>query len=249
MLVAPSDVVADRRVLLVVAAVIGAVQREVAQGGELALDSVQPGRVGRQEHQLYSIGGTPFPHLTTLMDRVVIQDQVQRLAGPASSQRLEERQELGPAFAVADPVVQLAAAQVQGAEHMPHTLGPVVGRPQPLGPPASEPAAAWPRLQIQRTELVDADHPSVGGWMVIEVEDPVHLLGELGIVAGLPFFGGLPRHPAGFQDIRRSVSRLMSAISLARNTSASFDRLHTENGQPRSRGQHRANWQIRSRIA
>ena len=40
--------------------------------------------------------------------------------------------------------------------------------------------------------------------------------------------------------IFRSVSRLMSAIWLMRNTSRSFDRLQVENGHPRSRGQHRA---------
>ncbi|MFF7944868.1 hypothetical protein ACFZC5_34715 [Nocardia gamkensis] len=34
----------------------------------------------------------------------------------------------------------------------------------------------------------------------------------------------------------RSVSRLMSVIALSRNTSTSFDGLHVENGQPRSRG-------------
>src|SRR5690606_25992481 len=46
-LVAPSDVGADSCVLLCVGAVVGAGQGEVAYGGELGFDPVQPGGVGR----------------------------------------------------------------------------------------------------------------------------------------------------------------------------------------------------------
>ncbi|WP_083873088.1 IS3 family transposase [Nocardia testacea] len=49
--------------------------------------------------------------------------------------------------------------------------------------------------------------------------------------------------------IVRSVSRLISAILLVTSMSRSFDRLHVENGRPRSRGQHRAMQAIRSRVA
>jgi hypothetical protein len=41
-LIVPADVVTDRDVLLSVGAVVGAVEREVAQGGEFGLDPVQP---------------------------------------------------------------------------------------------------------------------------------------------------------------------------------------------------------------
>src|SRR4051812_21075218 len=54
--VAPADVSGDGVALLVVAAVIGAVERVVAQGSELGLDPVQPRRVGRDEHQLDVVG-------------------------------------------------------------------------------------------------------------------------------------------------------------------------------------------------
>jgi hypothetical protein len=43
--VAPGDVAADRAALVGVGGVVGAVQREVAQAGELRLDAVQPAGV------------------------------------------------------------------------------------------------------------------------------------------------------------------------------------------------------------
>jgi hypothetical protein len=45
--IAPARVSGDGVALLFVGAVVGAVEREVAQGGELRLDPVQPGGVDR----------------------------------------------------------------------------------------------------------------------------------------------------------------------------------------------------------
>jgi hypothetical protein len=36
--------------------------------------------------------------------------------------------------------------------------------------------------------------------VVVEVQDPAHLRGEVGVGAGLPGLGGLPRHSAFVQD-------------------------------------------------
>lgn len=57
----------DRGVLLVVAAVVGAVEGEAAQGGELGLDPVQPRAVGRQEDQLGVVGRGSGPHTGVLV--------------------------------------------------------------------------------------------------------------------------------------------------------------------------------------
>src|SRR4051794_32630635 len=57
--VAPAQVVGDGGALFGVAGVVGAVQGEVAQRGELGLDPVQPRGVGRQEHQLDVVLGGP----------------------------------------------------------------------------------------------------------------------------------------------------------------------------------------------
>ena len=50
--VPPGDVAADHAGLLAVGVVVGAVEREVAQGGELGLDPVEPGAVERDVGQL-----------------------------------------------------------------------------------------------------------------------------------------------------------------------------------------------------
>lgn len=247
-LVTPADVGADRVVLLAVAAVVGAAECEVPQRGELALDAVQPGRVGRQEHQFHVVADAPFPHLAAFVDRIVVCDRIQPLTWPPSAQGLEEGQELCPAFAVADAVVKLPGTKIQRTEHVPHALDAVVGRTQPFRCSPTKPAAPGAGLQVQRPELVHADHAPVGRRIVVQVEHPLQLLAELGFVAGFPGLGGLPRHPHGAQDLPQ-CSLLMSAISLCRNTSTSFDKLHVENCQPRSRGQHRAMEQIRSRVA
>ena len=64
--VSPDDVSTDHAALLLVAGVIGAVEREVAQRGELCLDAVQPRGVRRRRgvlaaalsvHELAAFGG------------------------------------------------------------------------------------------------------------------------------------------------------------------------------------------------
>lgn len=51
----------------------------------------------------------------------------------------------------------------------------VVGRPQPARPAAELPGLAFAREQVHQAELIDADHPTVGGRVVIQVEDAAHL--------------------------------------------------------------------------
>ncbi len=93
----PAEVVTDRGVLLGVGAVVGAVEGEVAQGGELGFDPVQPRAVGRQEHQLDVVGLAPGPDGGVFVRREVVQNQMQRLAGPAAAQAFEEVEELARA--------------------------------------------------------------------------------------------------------------------------------------------------------
>src|SRR3569833_3443263 len=45
--VSPADVAADHAALFLVGGVVGAVEGEVAQGGELGFEAVEPGAVGR----------------------------------------------------------------------------------------------------------------------------------------------------------------------------------------------------------
>jgi hypothetical protein len=92
--VVPAHVGGDRVALLGVSAVIGAVEREVAQGGEFGFDPVQPGSVHREEHQLHVMGGGPAGDLGMLVRGEAVQHQVELLSRPALAQQLEESREL-----------------------------------------------------------------------------------------------------------------------------------------------------------
>src|SRR5947209_5455582 len=58
--VPPGDVAADHAGLLLVGAVVGAVEGEVAKRGELGLDSVEPGAVERDVGQFDVVRGGPL---------------------------------------------------------------------------------------------------------------------------------------------------------------------------------------------
>lgn len=80
-LVPPPDVVADGLALIGVGSVVGAVERGLAQGGGLGLDSVQPGGVGRQEHRLDVVGRAPGEDFVSLVWAEVVDDQVEAAFG------------------------------------------------------------------------------------------------------------------------------------------------------------------------
>jgi len=81
---------------------VGAVEREISQRGELGFDPVQPGTVGRQEHELDGVGLAPSAGCRVFVRREVVQDQMQGLPWPAASQTFEEGEELTRSFPVAD---------------------------------------------------------------------------------------------------------------------------------------------------
>ncbi|MDH6142396.1 hypothetical protein P3T35_004418 [Kitasatospora sp. GP30] len=113
---------------------------------------------------------------------------------------LEQAEELAPPFPLADPVVDLAGGQVEGGEHVHHTVVPVVRGPQPTRRTRGPPGLALAGLEVERTEFVHADHPTVGGWRVVELQDPVHLGDEGRVSGGLPRRCRLPGHLALAQD-------------------------------------------------
>jgi hypothetical protein len=198
--VVPADVSGDGGVLFVVTAMVGAVEREVTQGRELGLDPVQPGAVGRQEDQLDVVVDRPGADVCVFVRGEVVQHHIQLLPGPTGAQPLEEVEELPPALARADAVVQLAGGQIEGGEHVPHAARAVVGGPQPARTPHRPPRFALAGHQVQRPELIDAYHPPVSGRSVVQRQDAVHLGDELRVGGRLPGSGGLPGDLALAQD-------------------------------------------------
>ena len=115
---------------------------------------------------------------------VVVADQIQLPDRDAAAELFAEVEELRPALTVAEPVEHLARRQIQSGEHLPDTGAAVVGGTLPSGLTAPEPAVTRSGLQVERPELVHAEHSAIGGWMVVEVQDAGHLGGEVRVAAG-----------------------------------------------------------------
>ncbi len=145
MAVSPDDVAADHAALFLVAGVVGTVESEVAQGGELGLDAVEPGTVGRGVGDLDVVRRGPGADSLALLGgqvrgEVVTDDRDTDLGRVEGSQVAAELQELGALLDRLDVAVELVPGQVQGGEQVPYSAVAVVGRP----PPAAG-FAAWVR--------------------------------------------------------------------------------------------------------
>jgi hypothetical protein len=84
-LVVPAEVAGDRGLLGGVAGVVAAVEGEVADRGELGLDPVQPGRVGRGVDEVDVVVSTPVGDLGLGVGAVVVADQVELADREASA--------------------------------------------------------------------------------------------------------------------------------------------------------------------
>lgn len=80
----------------------------------------------------------------------------------ATPELADEVEEFHPVFAVTETVEHLPAGQVKGAEHLPNPGLAGVGGASPDWRSSPVPAAAGRVLQAQRSELVHADHSTVG---------------------------------------------------------------------------------------
>jgi hypothetical protein len=183
------------------AGVVAAVEGEVPDRGELALDPVQSRGVGGRVDHLDVVIGAPGPDLGLAVRSVVVADQVELPGQEAAAELFAEVEELRPAFAVTEPVEHLPGSEVERGEHVSHPAGAGVGGPQPGRAAAGEPAATRAGLQVQRPELIDTDHPSVGGRVAVEVEDAGLLGHEVRVFAGFPGLRRLPRRALLAQDL------------------------------------------------
>src|SRR5450756_1300400 len=183
--VVPAQVRPDRGVLVSTALIVGAVEDERAKGPELALNEVQPARIGRGEDELDVVFGDPRLQLGLLVRAEVVEDDDQVLA-EASPERTQKLPDLAPGLAVVEMTVQRAGGRVVGGHELAHAGRPRVRRPEAGRLRERMPAAAESGLQVQGAELIEAEHPGTDRWMGVQVEDPVLLRLELGVGGGLP---------------------------------------------------------------
>ncbi|MEV4574771.1 hypothetical protein AB0K16_16085 [Nonomuraea jabiensis] len=159
MLVPPQDVTADHAAPLFAGGVVGAVQGEVAQGGELGLDAVETGSVGRRVGEFDVVRRGPAAAAAVLL-RGQVRGEVVEHERDADLRRVEtaqiaaEFQELGPVLPRLDVAVEFAFAQVVGGEQVSDPVraerGGILG--QIVGLPFSG-VASWPMGGRRRVGL------------------------------------------------------------------------------------------------
>lgn len=114
--IAPGDVAPDHAGLFDVAGVVSAVEGEVAQRGELRLDAVQPGRVGRHVGELGVVRRRPVTNPGVGLGGQVRTEVVQHDRDPhvrrvQATQVAGEGEELGAPFAGLDVPVEPVGGQ------------------------------------------------------------------------------------------------------------------------------------------
>ena len=104
-----------------------------------------------------------------------------------------ELDELDPGLALLDVAVEPVATDVVGGDEVADAVGALVGRADPLRLRAGRPAfPAGLGLEVQRPELVQADHDCLPGFREgVELDDPVTLSLEVGVVRAFPAPHGL----------------------------------------------------------
>jgi len=123
--VVPGEVGEDRGVLLGMGSIVGAVERERAERLEVALDEVEPARVGGREHELDAVLCRPRPELGLAVRAPVVEgdDEVLAEAGPDVLQQLLR---LLPRLVVAEVADHRAVRRVVGGEQVANAAASVV---------------------------------------------------------------------------------------------------------------------------
>lgn len=200
--VSPSQVLLDGRLLLLVALIISIVQGELAHGGEVGLDAIEPGRAGRRPVELDVVGRGVSEHFGFVMKAGVVQHDVQRASvAIAATHPLQEAEERLPVFLFGEPAVQRVAVQVVHAEHVSHAAGAPVGRTQSIDVTGARVVFAVSRQQVQRAELVDAQAHALAWTAAIESLEFAVFWPELRVFRILPRLGVPPFDLVSPQDL------------------------------------------------
>lgn len=204
--------------------VIGRLQRELLQARKVTLDAVEPGAVRRRQIEANVVQRRPQLDLFLHMRSVVIDDDVQLLLTRiARTHPFEKRQEFSPTFARREATVESIRFQIVEGQEVPHAAFAIVGRAQPshmfVRPFV---AVAVARLQIERTEFVDAQPSAVGGPMTIQTANGSVFCGKQGVCRFLPGLGSTQTHLVAMQDFTEPADADVGDDLLLDEVSAEF---------------------------
>lgn len=117
MVVAPVDVAEQLALDRVVVGIVGAADDEAAHRGEVALDPVEPGAVGRQQDELGVVVGQPRVDVRGRVRGEVVEDEIEPFVKRVErAQFAQEAEEVGAGAAAAVEAVQEVVFEVVAAE-------------------------------------------------------------------------------------------------------------------------------------
>lgn len=206
--VAPCQVTLDGRLLFFVASIVGVVQGELAQGGEVTLDAIEPRGPGGRPIEPNVVPPGVGQNRGLAMIPHVVQHDVQRARlGVAPANPLQEGQERPPVFSLGEAADEPVALQVIDAEKVPDPAGAMIGRPQPIYMPAAGPVAAVPGLEIERAEFIDAQPHPAGRATRIQPFEPAVFGPELRVGGFLPGLGVPPADASAPKKLAQPLQR------------------------------------------
>jgi len=222
----PPEVLFNRLLLCFMGSEIGIVQGEFAERRKVTFDPIQPRSVAGREVESDAMLGCPVPDLGLQVIAGVIQYHIQRAAASvASAKPAQKVQELDPVLAGTECPEQSIGLEIVSAPHVSHATVAVVSGPVPLHPLAgAHQAPTSSRLQIERPELIDADHSAAGRRMLVQASNRPIFGPEFGIGGVLPGLGVPPLHFAFAQD-------LMKATDADRGDNLLFDEISPQLGK------------------
>jgi len=143
--------------------VIGPRNDELLERGIVAFDVVEPGSIGGSENEGYAMPSCPFLDGLFVMRGKVVLDDVEAFSRRiSSSEVLQECKVLSPCFASFVVSEQDIVFQIEGCMEVSHAMKSAVCRPALCGLSDKRPLVSRLRANLQRTEFVQTDHPSVG---------------------------------------------------------------------------------------
>lgn len=147
----------DRLAHMVEGVVVAMGEDVLLQMRELAFDAIEPRGVGWRElqHDIVLLG--PAENLWRLVCRKVVQNDMDA-TGVLAADGLEEIQEILGPLALFEMAPKAARPHIVGGDQMAHAVLARVSRALAVGLRFGLPGASGVRSQLQRAELVDADH-------------------------------------------------------------------------------------------
>ncbi len=206
--ISPRQVLLNRILLFHMASIIRIIQCKFLQCREMALNAIQPRRIGRCPVKLDLVCRGILQHFCFAMERRIVQNNMQHFISRIFlPQPFQKRQKCRPVFLRCKSPDQCIPFQIIRPEHVPYAAVSIVGRPQPIHMPGSRVVSAVPRQQIQRSKLINTDTAAALGTVCIQPLNSSVFGPKLGIRGVFPCLGVPPFDLTAAQDLTQVFQR------------------------------------------